>query len=615
MVPPADDRPDEKDDNGADEAREPELDHLPDSPEETATPMGPGEESAPESGTPVEDAEGSKEGDQDQDDAGGDAEDADEAIDVPDAVNPTVSDPYAPDDETMPDPDEVSLKWPLLVLLAPIGILALGSLVRPDIFYDQFVFKYYWEPIKKDLGFNPINTASWAVLLGALLFLLDRIVKKVEQPMTFSVILAVVPYIVGGSIVRVMEDTKLFTEPLRFFLITPIIYVVIAAVAVIWLVIGHVLRKRSDDVGLDGALKALGVWLAAVWVGYSAWAFAGDDLVLFGPTDFAVTSSLVLLGCLAVPFVYFYKDAKRRDTFDQVGVMALFGTAFLLFAMYFAVLWHSGVQWGPKEGRESVLWVYIVMILAPAVFTWGVVAYARRWAAGDESWMTPYHRVMSVLIGLYIVYLGASAAGWFRFGDRNHDLVVWGGMALIVAPFVMNMLFGILPPVWTWLKTRQAEGEGGDGAEGTETTGARTRESFDDTPAEDDRTPWERLREGFLPFLVPVNLLLIFSQTMDGTQTALGIDQFGYVEKHVVPAGLIAWVEGSGVMPFADIPATVVMIPLKFAISLLVVWSIDVWAREDMVRYPNLVMLAKMAIIIVGLAPGVRDAVRLAMQV
>ena len=58
-----------------------------------------------------------------------------------------------------------------------------------------------------------------------------------------------------------------------------------------------------------------------------------------------------------------------------------------------------------------------------------------------------------------------------------------------------------------------------------------------------------------------------------------------------------------------------VMMTFKMLISLGVIWAIDLYAKEDAVKYPNLTGVAKLAIIIVGLSPGVRDAVRLAMGV
>jgi uncharacterized membrane protein len=52
------------------------------------------------------------------------------------------------------------------------------------------------------------------------------------------------------------------------------------------------------------------------------------------------------------------------------------------------------------------------------------------------------------------------------------------------------------------------------------------------------------------------------------------------------------------------------MLPLKLIIVLLVIWVIDVSVREPR---QNLIGLIKLAIIMVGLSPAIRNATRLAM--
>jgi uncharacterized membrane protein len=104
---------------------------------------------------------------------------------------------------------------------------------------------------------------------------------------------------------------------------------------------------------------------------------------------------------------------------------------------------------------------------------------------------------------------------------------------------------------------------------------------------------------------------MIFGQMADGLMTALGIDGFHYTEKHVLPDFLIQRVaQGDLIFGLSNWPSAVVMIPLKLFIVLLVVWVIDVSVREPR---QNLIGLIKLAIIMVGLSPAIRNATRLAM--
>jgi uncharacterized membrane protein len=122
------------------------------------------------------------------------------------------------------------------------------------------------------------------------------------------------------------------------------------------------------------------------------------------------------------------------------------------------------------------------------------------------------------------------------------------------------------------------------------------------------------IHSALLYYALPINLLMVFGQTADALMTTLGMDLYLYEEKHVLPAFLIEQVRDLDLpYPFGAFPTALVMIPLKLLIVLLVVAAIDASADRELAARQNLVNLVKLAIIMVGLSPGVRNAVRLAM--
>jgi uncharacterized membrane protein len=111
---------------------------------------------------------------------------------------------------------------------------------------------------------------------------------------------------------------------------------------------------------------------------------------------------------------------------------------------------------------------------------------------------------------------------------------------------------------------------------------------------------WPDLRAMFSP----VAILLFFSHFIDGAATYRGLDAYGYAEKHVLPS------------LFIDLAGTaVVMLLLKALVISAVVYLLDVAYREELKESPTLGWLVKVAIMVLGLAPGIRDALRLAMGV
>ncbi|HEQ79336.1 MAG TPA: DUF63 family protein, partial [Euryarchaeota archaeon] len=105
-------------------------------------------------------------------------------------------------------------------------------------------------------------------------------------------------------------------------------------------------------------------------------------------------------------------------------------------------------------------------------------------------------------------------------------------------------------------------------------------------------------------FTKPGNLLILTSQMLDGWATFVGIDMFGYMEKHVLPDFFIALVGSAWVM-----------LPLKMVLVIAAIYVIDVAFREEFRETPVLEGLARIVIILLGFGPGFRDIFRIAMGV
>jgi uncharacterized membrane protein len=98
--------------------------------------------------------------------------------------------------------------------------------MNPDLgtWLYNWVYKYYVEPIIYDTGYNPVNTVTWAILLGICILGLIRIFKRLDLKMDEKLVLYTLPYVLAGSSLRVIEDAGLVTPPASYLLITPLIY-------------------------------------------------------------------------------------------------------------------------------------------------------------------------------------------------------------------------------------------------------------------------------------------------------------------------------------------------------------------------------------------------------
>jgi uncharacterized membrane protein len=126
-------------------------------------------------------------------------------------------------------------------------------------------------------------------------------------------------------------------------------------------------------------------------------------------------------------------------------------------------------------------------------------------------------------------------------------------------------------------------------------------------------------RDFWFAFFSPINLLLLFSQMLDGFATAIGIDSGGYSEKHVLSKALIDIARSTGqryhIGFLQSHPTFFGFTTVKLAISLLVISAIDGSARSESERQSPIIGLVKFAIIMVGIGPGIRDFVRMSLGV
>jgi uncharacterized membrane protein len=102
----------------------------------------------------------------------------------------------------------------------------------------------------------------------------------------------------------------------------------------------------------------------------------------------------------------------------------------------------------------------------------------------------------------------------------------------------------------------------------------------------------------------PLYLILIFGQLMDASATSYGIDlhpSVRYIEQHVVGSGLIELTH-----------TAFVMFPLKLVVLFPAIYIMELYRKEANPAFWHLVLLA---MIVVGLAPGIRDMARMVLYV
>ena len=127
----------------------------------------------------------------------------------------------------------------------------------------QFINTYYLDPIRTDSGYNPVNTFTWAIVLGICIFGVFRLLEKLEVKITPRFIISILPFVLAGSSMRIFADSPagIIHPPLSYLLITPNIYFVVFAVTIacLWLSI------RLQKAGLVKDFHLIFAGFGLVW--------------------------------------------------------------------------------------------------------------------------------------------------------------------------------------------------------------------------------------------------------------------------------------------------------------------------------------------------------------
>ncbi len=162
----------------------------------------------------------------------------------------------------------------------------------------EFLYKYYIDPIRYGEAYTLVDTLTYALILIAAVYLVYRGLRRYKIAIDDELVLATMPFVVLGGLLRVVEDTGMIASDFRFLLITPLIFFVIFAVAGIALFLG----KLAENAGFvsrysrvyagTGIAACLVAALALVWFGLTETTIALDVLVTI--LALAVVSSLAL---------------------------------------------------------------------------------------------------------------------------------------------------------------------------------------------------------------------------------------------------------------------------------------------------------------------------------
>ncbi|MBU4373253.1 MAG: DUF63 family protein [Euryarchaeota archaeon] len=181
----------------------------------------------------------------------------------------------------------------------------------------QYIYKYYISGIVNDTSYNPVDTVTYAILLGISLFGVLKLLERLNVEMDARFMISVTPYIIAGSSLRVLKDSKVFTPPLEYLFVTPLIYFFMFVVTVSILVIALNLERQGKIKDYHSFFGYAGV----------AWAFFNIGALLeVGTIKNPLPAIVILILGIATTGIVYLISRQIHFTLltDKVNISILF---------------------------------------------------------------------------------------------------------------------------------------------------------------------------------------------------------------------------------------------------------------------------------------------------
>ena len=145
----------------------------------------------------------------------------------------------------------------------------------------QLINDYFIAPIDERTGYNPINTAVYAIIALAAAYLIFKGLEKLKIKTNEKFAYAIIPFILFGATLRVVVDANIL--PYNYFTTTPGIYVLIGFTTIASVLLLNFLKKMK-------------------YLQYVGWAFFIPCLLVLVPlfTHYDYAAFIILLALLGM---------------------------------------------------------------------------------------------------------------------------------------------------------------------------------------------------------------------------------------------------------------------------------------------------------------------------
>ena len=398
-----------------------------------------------------------------------------------------------------------------------VGTLLFAGLALDQMDIDnpltRSIYEYYLDPISGeatgDSGYNNVNTATYAIVLGAFVLSLSAWLRRLGIDGSDNTIIALFPFVLWAATGEVVEDAEMFDSRLSSLFVSPGVHFQTAAWVVISGAIGYSITNNSKISKEDESERINSIASILIFCQFVLYAHS----ISIGPQSSIGLEMLFIFGLVAILSPQFFGESLDNfSTIQRSVYLTGFGGSMIFLGAIFSYSLSI-------DSSYIVLWPLIFVIGLPIIICWQMYNY------GKES---------AEILGSY------------------------------------GMISGVLP------------------------IGVTEDEYLASTSPEKDLM--EKHRTAAI-FASPVVFLAVAGQILDGIATAIGLEYLGYSEKHVLSDKVIQIFGNAFGFTF-----------VKIALAGLILYFFTIANFEH--RQRHLRLLVGLAMMVVGMAPGLRDVGR-----
>ena len=228
----------------------------------------------------------------------------------------------------------------------------------------DFIYKYYIDPVRYEQPYNAVETITYALILIAALYLIYHWFRRSSIAIDGPFVLATLPYVILGGVLRVVQDTHMITSDLQFLLVTPPIYVLLFFYGVAVLFFSKYLSEQGF---CDNYLKlyaGAGLFTSfCVVLLLISWGIAHTRIDLF------VLAIIPLMAVVATALVFACMRyvLKWEYVTDPLYLTLLFGQLLDASATSFGIDLHPSIRYIEQHVVGSFLidWAHTAFVMFP----------------------------------------------------------------------------------------------------------------------------------------------------------------------------------------------------------------------------------------------------------